>query len=106
MEEPNPLQLYEQLEKLTEHQQELARAGKALLELKEEKTLITPIGAGIFIPTKTKTEDIIVGVGCDIAVEKPAEEVLHHVEDQLQHLTVLKNEMEHHLEKMIESMEK
>ena len=106
-------QLQQQVQQLYQHNEHFKGQQKELLDAQQfleegsEKDLLTPIGGGIFIPSKTEAiKDVIVHVGSETAVKKSADEVKAHLIKQLTELDALTETTERHLKKAIAESEK
>ncbi|HII09319.1 MAG TPA: prefoldin subunit alpha, partial [Methanosphaera sp.] len=66
----------QQIEQLNVSLNDIRSAESAVKGLKDAtgKETLIPIGAGCFITTELKSEDIIVGVGSDVAIKRSREE--------------------------------
>lgn len=85
----------QQIEQLNVSLNDIRSAESAVKGLKDAagKETLIPIGAGCFITTELKSEDIIVGVGSDVAIKRSREETEE----------TLKNDKEE-VEKLIKSL--
>ena len=66
----------QQIEQLNQSLADITTAQEAVKGIKNAtgKQTLVPIGAGCFIETELKSEDIIVGVGSDVAIKRSREE--------------------------------
>ena len=65
----------QQIEQLNISLNDITSAVKGMEGAVGKETLI-PIGAGCFITTELKSEDVLVGVGADVAIKKSREETV------------------------------
>lgn len=68
----------QQIEQLNTSLQDVTTAQEAVEGIKGAvgKETLIPIGAGCFITAELKSEDVIVGVGAEVAIKKSREETL------------------------------
>ncbi len=92
----------QQIEQLNKSAADLQTAKEAVKGLKGAvgKETLIPIGAGCFITTELKSEDVIVGVGADVAVKRSHEEALKTLETDLEEVRKLTQSLTEQLNKV------
>ena len=92
----------QQIEQLNASAADLQTAKEAVEGLKGAvgKETLIPVGAGCFITTELKTEDVIVGIGADVAVKRSREETLKTLENDLEEVRNLTKSLTEQLNKV------
>jgi prefoldin alpha subunit len=74
----------QQIEQLNISLGDIRSAGEALkgIEGAVGKELLIPVGAGCFINVELKSEDIVVGVGSEVAIKKSREETVETLDKE------------------------
>ena len=92
----------QQIEQLNSSAADLQTAKEAVEGLKDAtgKEVLVPIGAGCFITTELKSEDVIVGVGADVAVKRSRDETLKTLETDLSEVQKLTKTLTEQLNKV------
>lgn len=89
-----------QIEQLNLSLTDIKSASEALkgIEGSVGKELLIPVGAGCFINAELKSEDIVVGVGAEVAVKKSREETIETLEKETKEvqdlITTLTNQLD------------
>ncbi len=87
---------------------ELAFAATTIEGLEQETKgtqLLVPIGGGSFINAKVATiEDLVVGMGAGVSVEKPREEAKRIIEKRIAELQKSMNTLQQQLSQVLEQM--
>lgn len=80
-----------QVEQLNISLTDIKSASEALkgIEGQTGKEMLIPVGAGCFINAELKSEDIVVGVGAQVAVKKTREETVETLENETQEVEEL-----------------
>lgn len=93
-----------QIEQLNLSLTDIKSASEALkgIEGSVGKELLIPVGAGCFINAELKSEDIIVGVGAEVAVKKSREETVEKLEEETTEVQELITTLTNQLDKINE----
>ncbi|WP_303234809.1 prefoldin subunit alpha [Methanosphaera cuniculi] len=93
-----------QVEQLNLSLTDIKSASEALkgIEGSVGKELLIPVGAGCFINAELKSEDIIVGVGAEVAVKKSREETVEKLEKETKEVQELITTLTNQLDKINE----
>ncbi|WP_304125063.1 prefoldin subunit alpha [Methanosphaera cuniculi] len=93
-----------QIEQLNLSLTDIKSASEALkgIEGSVGKELLIPVGAGCFINAELKSEDIIVGVGAEVAVKKSREETVEKLEKETTEVQELITTLTNQLDKINE----
>lgn len=89
-----------QIEQLNLSLTDIKSASEALKGIEDSvgKELLIPVGAGCFINAELKSEDIVVGVGAEVAVKKSREETIETLEKETKEvqdlITTLTNQLD------------
>ncbi len=112
--------LQDELGKIEIMKMELLKSIESLEGLKSSKELLVPLGGGAFVKVKAEdNENIIVGTGGDIFLEKNIDEVIDDfkesadeldnaetmIKDQIEKTIKVMDKMQKELEKKVKSME-
>lgn len=91
----------QQIEQLNTSLQDVTTAQEAVEGIKGSigKETLIPIGAGCFITAELKSEDVIVGVGAEVAIKKSREETLETLKKD-------KEEVENLIKSLSEQLDK
>ncbi len=92
----------QQMEQLNASLVDINSAMDALKGIKDAvgKETLVPIGAGCFIKTELKSEDVIVGVGSDVAIKRSREETEETLKKDKQEVEKLINTLSETLQKV------
>ncbi len=92
----------QQMEQLNASLADINSAMDALKGIKDAvgKETLVPIGAGCFIKTELKSEDVIVGVGSDVAIKRSREETEETLKKDKQEVEKLINTLSETLQKV------
>ncbi|PAV08030.1 prefoldin subunit alpha [Methanosphaera cuniculi] len=93
-----------QVEQLNLSLTDIKSASEALkgIEGSVGKELLIPVGAGCFINAELKSENIIVGVGAEVAVKKSREETVEKLEKETKEVQELITTLTNQLDKINE----
>lgn len=94
----------QQIEQLNTSLADITTAQEAVKGIKGAvgKETLVPIGAGCFIETELKSEDIIVGVGSDVAIKRTREETEETLKQDKEEVQKLINSLTEQLQKINE----
>lgn len=92
----------QQIEQLNASLQDVTTAQEAVEGIKGAvgKETLIPIGAGCFITAELKSEDIIVGVGAEVAIKKSREETLETLKKDKEEVENLIRSLSEQLDKI------
>ena len=69
-------------------------------EIKTDKEILAPVGAGIFAKAKLISEELVVGVGDKNYIKKSIPETKKLIQEQIKKLEIAKEELNFELDKM------
>ncbi|MEK6817328.1 MAG: prefoldin subunit alpha [Nanoarchaeota archaeon] len=75
-------------------------------EIKTDKEILAPVGAGIFAKAKLISEELVVGVGDKNYIKKSIPETKKLIQEQIKKLEIAKEELNFELDKMNEEITK
>lgn len=92
----------QQIEQLNVSLKDIQTAEEAVkgIEGAVGKETLIPIGAGCFITAELKSEDVLVGVGADVAIKKTREETVETLEKDKEEVQKLISSLTEQLEKI------
>lgn len=92
----------QQIEQLNASLQDVTTAQEAVEGIKGAvgKETLIPIGAGCFITAELKSEDVIVGVGAEVAIKKSREETLETLKKDKEEVENLIRSLSEQLDKI------
>lgn len=92
----------QQIEQLNASLQDVTKAQEAVEGIKGAvgKETLIPIGAGCFITAELKSEDVIVGVGAEVAIKKSREETLETLKKDKEEVENLIRSLSEQLDKI------
>ena len=96
----------QQIEQLNQSLADITTAQEAVKGIKNAtgKQTLVPIGAGCFIETELKSEDIIVGVGSDVAIKRSREETEKTLQTDKEEVQKLIGSLTEQLQKINENI--
>lgn len=92
----------QQIEQLNASLQDVTTAQEAVEGIKGAvgKETLIPVGAGCFITAELKSEDVIVGVGAEVAIKKSREETLETLKKDKEEVENLIRSLSEQLDKI------
>lgn len=107
-------QLYEESQEIEnrhadimQHIAELEEFRSSLASLPDvhNRDIITPIGRGVYVPAKMTENHFLINVGAGILVQKTREEAIGIIGQQIERLTIIRQEMEETLLELSEQLQ-
>ncbi|AEH07351.1 prefoldin subunit alpha [Methanothermococcus okinawensis] len=99
--------LQDELGKIEIMKMELMKSIESMNGLKESKEILIPLGGGAFVKAEViDSENIIVGAGADVFLEKNIDEVVEDFKKSSEELTNAETMIKEQIEKTVKFMEK
>ena len=98
--------IQQQLQAVEQTLLDMASLNLGLDEIKKDKEILSPIGAGIFAKAKLISEELIVAIGEKNYIKKSIPETKKLIQEQIKKLEIAKKELNNELDKINEEITK
>ena len=98
--------IQQQLQAVEQTLIDMASLNLGLDEIKKEKEILSPVGAGIFAKAKLISEELIVAIGEKNYIKKSIPETKKLIQEQIKKLEIAKKELNNELDKINEEITK
>lgn len=96
-------QIQAQLQALASQLTELKSTKESIQNVSDSKgkEILVPLGAGVFMKSESKgSDDFIVNVGAEVAVEKKGDEIITLIDEQISEMLNIQKELQGNLDMM------
>jgi len=98
--------IQQQLQAVEQTLIDMASLNLGLDEIKKDKEILSPVGAGIFAKAKLISEELIVAIGEKNYIKKSIPETKKLIQEQIKKLEIAKKELNNELDKINEEITK
>ena len=98
--------IQQQLQAVEQTLIDMASLNLGLDEIKKDKEILSPVGAGIFAKAKLISEELIVSIGEKNYIKKSIPETKKLIQEQIKKLEIAKKELNNELDKINEEITK